>query len=32
VVTRLQAVTVVGGAKMLTCGGDVAKCMIPDKL
>ena len=32
VVSRLQAVTVVGGAKMLTCGGDVAKCMIPDKL
>ena len=31
-VSRLQAVTVVGGAKMLTCGGDVAKCMIPDKL
>ena len=22
----------IGGAKMLTCGGDLAKCLIPDKL
>lgn len=31
-VDRTKAVTVLGGAKMLTCGGDLAKCMIPDKL
>ncbi len=31
-VDRTKAVTVMGGAKMLTCGGDIAKCMIPDKL
>ncbi len=31
-VDRTKAVTVVGGAKMLTCGGDLARCMIPDKL
>lgn len=31
-VDRLKAVTVMGGARMLTCGGDVAKCMIADKL
>lgn len=31
-VTRVQAVTVQGGAKLLTCGGDLAKCLIPDKL
>ena len=31
-VDRLKAVTVMGGARLLTCGGDVAKCMIPDKL
>ena len=32
VVDRTKAVTVMGGARMLTCGGDLAKCMIPDKL
>lgn len=32
VVDRTKAVTVLGGAKLLTCGGDLAKCMIPDKL
>ena len=32
VVDRSKAVTVMGGARMLTCGGDLAKCMIPDKL
>ncbi len=32
VVDRTKAVTVVGGARMLTCGGDLGKCMIPDKL
>ena len=32
VVDRSKAVTVIGGAKLLTCGGDLAKCMIPDKL
>ncbi len=31
-VDRTKAVTVMGGAKLLTCGGDLAKCMIPDKL
>ena len=31
-VDRLRAVTVQGGAKLLTCGGDLAKCLIPDKL
>ena len=32
VVDRTKAVTVMGGAKMLSCGGDLAKCMIPNKL
>ncbi len=31
-VTRNQAVTVLGGSSLLTCGGDLAKCLIPDKL
>ena len=31
-VDRTKAVTVLGGARLLTCGGDIAKCMIPDKL
>ena len=31
-VSRTTAVTVVGGARMLACGGDLAKCPIADKL
>lgn len=31
-VTRLQAVTVLNGAGLLTCGGELGKCLIADKL
>ena len=31
-VSRVKAVTEMGGARLLTCGGDLAKCLIPDKL
>ena len=31
-VTRIQAVTVQNGATLLTCGGDLARCLIPEKL
>lgn len=31
-VVRVRAVTEQGGATLLTCGGDLAKCPIADKL
>jgi hypothetical protein len=31
-VGRLKAVTEQGGAKLLSCGGDLARCPIADKL
>ena len=31
-VDRIKAVTVLGGAKLLACGGDLARCPIADKL